>query len=237
MFALIGKWNNRVQEISDVSYSLSETEKFYEIETDFTFPDPLIVDTVLYSGGNFTVLSDFPLILIDETWKTSYSDYKTARVALYLSMISKGGWENLSPEEKIIASKWFIVGRSERNQVHSTEDQIINGLTYNSNSIRARKQRLTQCMMEVYNRLDDNQIKSVMSTMDFSRTTYAYTEVGMEGVLSGDTVEGLFDYINSTSGTSWSSSGLRTQSYTPVGYDNCSQLSDRLLDILINGNY
>lgn len=235
-FAIIGKWNNQVQEVRQTSLNLTGIENVYEVETSTVFNDPLVPNTYEYLNSQFRYLPDFPLIQIDRNWRSLYADYKLARVALYIAMMTKGGFDALDTEEKQIASKWFIVGRSERNQVHTVEQQVDNGLIYNAESINARRSRMTKCMIEVYNRLTDEEVKAVMAAMDFSRTTYAYVEAGQEGTLEGNE-EGLFDYIEARTGTTWQTTGLRAQLYIPVGYANCGLLADRLMDILVNGNY
>lgn len=236
MFALIGKWNNRVQSVNEVSANLSGIENVYEIQTDFIFEFPIIPDAYEYKNSTFEKLTDYPLLLIDRNWSSLYPDYKAARTQLYIAMMTKGGFSNLLLEEKVIASKWFIVGRVERNSVHTVQEQIKNGLIYHENSVEARKHRFNACITEVYNRLDDDQIKAVMIAMDFSKTVYAYIDLGLEGTLEGNP-EGLFDYINARANTQFEMTGLKVQNYTPVGYANCSELANRIMDILANGNY
>jgi hypothetical protein len=236
-YAVIGKWNNKVQRVDLVSNNFTGIEDLYEIETDFAFPDPLVPDVYLYENSSFSNTTLSTMGNIDVNWKTLFSDYKVARVSMYIAMMMQGGFANLSLSDKIIASRWFIVGRLERNEVHTTEQQIANGLIYNDNSIEARNKRMTQCMIEVYNRVDDEAVKEIMATMDFSRTTYNYIKIGVEGKAAGDIADGIYDYILSTPGSSWETTGLSSQSYTPVGYANCGELANRLMDILMNGNY
>lgn len=236
MFAIIGKWNNRVQSISATSAELTELENVYEVETAFEFVEPVVPDTYVYTEGTFILLSDYPLLNIDENWQNMYSDYKAARVAVYIAMMMKGGFNNLSEAEKIIASKWFVVGRTERNSVHTVDQQIENGLNYHQNSTRSRNARFDKCITEVYNRLDDDQIKEVMIAMDYNKTVDAYIKLGIEGTQEGNP-EGLYDYILARAGTQWESTGLSVQAYTPVGMADCQELANRLMDILVNGNY
>lgn len=236
MFAIIGKWNNRVQSISESSLDILGTANVYQVETSYTFPDPLVADIFEYVNNDFVDRTPTTLQNIDSNWRSNFPDYKAARVAMYIAMLTVGGFENLSLADKEIASRWFIVGRLERNSVHTTEQQIVNGLIYHESSVEARKHRFNACITEVYNRLDDDQIKEVMIAMDFSKTVYAYIDLGQEGTLEGNP-EGLFDYIEARSGTSWVTTGLKAQNYVPVGYENCIELSVRLMQILRDGLY
>ena len=235
-FAIINKIDHLVQEIRQTSAELNGYESVYEVETEFDFGQDFIPNAFEHRDSTFKKLADYPLVQIDRTWRLTFSDYKSARIGIFVAMITKGGFDNLPLEEKQIASKWFVVGRTERNSVHTVEEQVENGLIYNTESINARSKRLSKCMIEAYNRLTDEQIQSIMATMNFSKTAYAYVEAGQEGTLEGNP-EGLFDYIQARTGTQWETTGLRVQNYTPIGYNNCQELSDRLMDILVNGNY
>jgi len=236
-FALIGKWNNLVQEVKETSSNLNGIENVYEVETDYTFEEsPVTVNKYQYKDGTFSKLSDFPLVLIDQDWNKNYSDFKSARVALYVAMMTKGGFNSLSLEEKKIASKWFIVERTERGSVHSLQEQVINGKWFDSNSKEARRQRFSVAMSEIYNRLTKEEVFQVLSTMG-NDIVEKYITYGTEGTVEGDLIEGLFDYIEARNGTSWSATGLAAQSFTPTGMSNCSELATKLMDVLKNGNY
>lgn len=235
-YAIINKANHLVQEVREASANLSEMDTLYEVATDFAFQPNLTPDIYEYRDETFKLLSAYTLVSISRTWRTAYADYKLARVALFTAMMMKGGFEALEPEEKRIASAWFIVGRAERDSVHTTEEQIANGRSYNANSIAARKFRLVKCMMEVYNRLSQHEVNEVVTAMNFARTAYNYTELGQEGTIEGND-EGLFDYIQARVGTTWETTGLKVQSYIPTGMSDCAALADKLIDILKNGNY
>lgn len=236
-FALIGKWNNLVQEVNETSSNLTGIEKLYEIETNYSFEEnPVIPDKYLYKNGIFSKLSDFPLVNIDNNWNQDYSDYKSARVALYVAMMTKGGFNNLSDEEKRIASKWFIVERTERSSVHTLQEQVTNGKWFDSNSKEARRQRFSVAMSEIYNRLTKEEVFQVLSAMG-NDIVEKYITYGTEGTVEGDLIEGLFDYIEARNGTAWSATGLAVQTFIPSGMANCSELATKLMDILKNGNY
>lgn len=237
-YALVNKWNHYVRSVENESQNLNGSENFYEVATEFNFQEPVGPDIYKYEDGEFTLLSSRVMENIDARWQTAnlYADYKLARVALFMTMMQKGGFNALTLAEKQIASKWFIVEKLERTSVHTLEEQVMFGIEYNANSIKARKQRLTKCMVEVYNRLAKSEVVEVIATSKFNETAYKYTELGQEGTLEGDS-EGLNDYIDARVGTQWELTGLRSRNYVPEGMSNCGQLADRLLDIIKNGNY
>lgn len=237
-YALINKWNHHVRDVVDVPETLTGGENYYQVETEFQFGEPVGPDKYIYEDGQFYDLTQRVMENIDQNWQTKelYRDYKVARVALFMIMMQKGGFANLSLAEKRVASKWFIVEKTERSSVHTHEEQVLNGVEYNAQSIKARKQRLTACMVEVYNRLTKDQINEVVATSNFNKIAYNYVELGQEGTQEGNP-EGLFDYIGARAGTSWETTGLRVQPYIPVGMADCTELANKLLDILVNGNY
>lgn len=236
IYAIIGKWNNKVQELNEDSSNLTGSEDIYEVETNFAFPEPFVADKILYRDGSFILEEDRQLEIIDETWKDLYTDYKAARVAIYYLVVSKGGFDNLTSIEKEIAARWFVVGSDKQAQVFSLPEIIALGKIYNNSSGIARKARLEAMMIELWNRLSQNQVNDIISAMNFSKVSVNYIELGQEGTLEGNP-EGLFDYVEARSGTSWENTGLRVQNYTPLGMSNCAELADRVMDILVNGNY
>ena len=64
---------------------------------------------------------------------------------------------------------------------------------------------------------------------------YSYINFGVEGTTEGDN-EGIFDYIQSVSGSSYENTGFATKGYIPEGM-TLQQLEDKLLNILKNGIY
>lgn len=201
------------------------------------------IPRLLYKGDrdnlSFTV-KNYALVNIDGNWKTSFVDYKQARLQMYVELVARitevGSFSNLSLAERQIASRWFIVGDNERDSVHSFDEQVVNGSIYNAESIKAREARMTACMMQVYNRLTHDQVNEVCMAMNFDKTTYNYIKRGCEGTLEGND-EGLFDYIMARVGTTWELTGLRIQAYIPKGMADCAELAAKLIDILRNGNY
>jgi hypothetical protein len=201
-----------------------------------TISDPQYDDYYQWDGSSFISVPKSTIITIANNWRDNFNDYKTARVQIYVAMMTKGGFNNLSQEEKKIVSSWFLVGDNERDTVHTQAEQIANGEIFNKLSTEARIKRLTKVKMEVYNRLSHDQINSILEIMLANKVMFTYINLGTEGTLEGDN-EGLFDYILSRTGTIWENTGLSKQSYSPKGMSDCQELANRLIDILKNGNY
>lgn len=77
----------------------------------------------------------------------------------------------------------------------------------------------------------------ILKTIDPDNLLYKYLDLGLGGFIDGDNATGLLDYINSTTGTTWQGSGLRSEPYTPEGLADMSAFADKMLDILQKGIY
>lgn len=81
---------------------------------------------------------------------------------------------------------------------------------------------------------------NISDARDFIETTKSlydlYADQGIKGVNDGSVGEGLFDFIESTVGTSFEFLGLEQQGYTLKG-GTWSTFKAELMDILRNGNY
>jgi len=64
-----------------------------------------------------------------------------------------------------------------------------------------------------------------------------YIDYGIEGILQEDT-DGIFDYVQSITGSIYSGSGLLEKNFTMLNAgDSMATLSIDLMEILQNGNY
>ena len=171
-------------------------------------------------------------------------DYKYIRKEI-LILAAVIGWSNLSDEEKDKAAEIFAVGLTERNERFTTDEQIINGVNHHKNSMESRSARLTFAQIEIFNRLarqDADIITDEISNFNSFDLAHLYVERGREGTIEGDP-EGLFDYIEGSNrtGTSWTdplvNRGFRDKTFPVLGYSNCSDFADRLLEILKDGTY
>lgn len=67
---------------------------------------------------------------------------------------------------------------------------------------------------------------------------YMYTTQGIKGTKDGHAGEGLYDFIESTPGTSYETAGLEQQGYTmQTGDPDTTNFVAELMDVLRGGNY
>lgn len=158
-------------------------------------------------------------------------DYKYIRSRI-AGLVVSIGWSSLSTTEKEIASEYFAVGQTERNEVHTIEEQVTNGTAYHKESVACRQMRLDRAVSEVYNCLTDTDAETVISDVT-GGLSEAYVHFGREGTLEGDP-EGLFDYIEARSGTSYVLTGLAAKGFTPT-QGTLQDLVDDIMAILQNG--
>lgn len=163
-------------------------------------------------------------------------DYKFVRNEIIV-LAATIGWSSLTTEEKTRAACIFAVGKTERDEIYTLDQQIALGLQHHIKSIEARTLRLAKTQMQLYNRLAKADWEEVAS--DASSLLPQYVNQGIEGTVEGD-LEGLFDYVDgdARTGTTWDTTGgFRNKSYSVEGYADCDAFADDILDILKNGNY
>ena len=166
-------------------------------------------------------------------------DYKFIRYEIMV-IAAVTGWANLTTEEKTLAAKYFAVGKTERDEIYTLDQQIDIGMLHHINSVESRNIRLAKVQMHLFNRLGKADI-AIMSA-DVEGLTDHYLTEGVEGTLEGDG-EGIFDYVDGTarSNHKWdglgADIGLRDKTFVVEGFANCSLFADMLMDILKNGNY
>lgn len=161
-------------------------------------------------------------------------DYKFKRTKIAQIVASKG-WDNLSYQEKEIASRWFVVEAAKRSQIHTMDEQVGLGVTFHKCSVEARVARYEAASSEVYNRLSRPEQISLVGDVEKYGLPHLYTEYGIEGTLEGD-VEGLFDYLEGREDTKWAGSGLLQKDFTPSGV-TMEHLVDKVMSVLVSGLY
>lgn len=166
-------------------------------------------------------------------------DYKFIRNEIIILAYTTG-WVNLSTAEKELVASIFAVGKTERDEIYTIEEQIQLGMEHHHNSTRARNSRLELVRLNIFNRIGKTDQDDISE--ESQDLLIHYIEEGREGTVEGD-VEGLFDYIDgdSRTGTTWdgtgAGTGLRNKTYTIEGYTNCSDFADYILEVLKNGIY
>lgn len=83
---------------------------------------------------------------------------------------------------------------------------------------------------------------SISDAADFTRTIttpyHLYTTQGIRGINDGEAGEGLFDFIESTVGSSYETTGLNQQGYIMANGDSdATNFIIELMDVLRKGNY
>lgn len=182
-------------------------------------------------NNNLHSVREGSLVLVDCEFCGS-KDYKRQRAELYQYVVSSG-FNNLSLSEKKLASEHFVVSKAYRDTVHTMAEQLQYGTVFHKRSVDARTRRAQRVTSEIYNRFVKADADVILNyTKDLALT---YVNYGREGTISGDP-EALYDYFLATSGTSYESTGLLVQSFTP--YDSSvSGVVDTIMGILISGTY
>lgn len=160
-------------------------------------------------------------------------DYKNFRASL-AARVAQEGFANLSLVDKQLAARNFVVSKADRDSIFSLEEQVEHGAVFHADSILCREERYRRAASEVYNRLTGAESSLIVGTIITKGLDTLYKQYGIEGTPSGD-VEGLYDFIAGTAGTTYSSGGLIPglphRSFTPAGM-TIQELSDRIMAIL-----
>jgi len=160
----------------------------------------------------------------------SQFDYKFIRneiKKLYTSI----GWATLTTNEKVICSKWIIASPAERTQILTIEQQIGLGQLFARDSSYSRLTRSNRAISEVYNRLSYTDAKVIVDDVTVVKPLFQnYINFGQEGTLENDN-EGLFDYIEARTGTTYSVTGFRLKNYTVIGYASMELFSVDIMKI------
>lgn len=164
-------------------------------------------------------------------------------------------WNNLSNEEKYVATHWFLVAKHEfQNEiVNNRRYWSIEALKYREWSMEVRRARLglmeglvftaIQSLTDAKQILKDlEQIPAGSEAFEFDAEGKLVNKVHIkslskayvEGIqaLSQDGIIGLRDFINSEVGTPFEGNGFRSYSYTCRGGYTIDSLADELVDII-----
>lgn len=146
-------------------------------------------------------------------------------------------WNTYDAAKQEIAARWFVVPEAQREDVYTIEQQIGLGQIFNKCSVEARTLRVSKATSEIYNRLSGSEAQVIINDVTGSDNLFVtYVNFGREGSEEGDG-EGLFDYMEGRTGTTWESTGFDSYSYTPIGYTDMATLSIDLMKILKDGEY
>lgn len=195
-------------------------EVFNWSSSDLGGNQPWVINENLQNG-----YADITSIVNWETIGFNLMDYNYVRNQMGLS-VNQIGFNNLPLSEKIIASRYFLVGKSDRDTVVSEEEQIgyWNVLIENSQNCRfnrweAAKKYISYTLPPV----DSSNLAK--STSELCNDYINYNII----TLSKDGISGLFDYLKGEG------------NYVNLGYPSkpywTQENQDKIIDILENGNY
>jgi hypothetical protein len=137
------------------------------------------------------------------------------------------GFNNLSEEEKEIASSIFAVGKTERDSIHTEEQQMGNWQDFIEKSQESRELRWKAAKAYI------SYVLSPIDGLDIAKSTNTlsddYIIYGIED-FNSDGLPGLFDWLDGTSSYS-GGTGFSGKSYWVQEYE------DNILKILRDGIY
>lgn len=134
--------------------------------------------------------------------------------------------ENLNFNDGVIASKYFLVSKTTRDEFFSEVEQLFYWNILVEKSQQSRKLRWEKAKSFIsYNLSAQDSSDLAISTSDLCNNYINYNII----TKSKDGISGLFDYLRGIE--DYSSNGFPSKSYWTQQYQ------DKLLDILENGNY
>jgi uncharacterized protein YoaH (UPF0181 family) len=180
-------------------------------------------------------------------------DFLKARALAKIEMVNKGGWNNLTDEEKDYIILFYLKDPSIDEATNNTNKVTYlmgKGMSYNE-----AIDYLTTAYSKFHSKERDSTYKRATSVdttnllakylttedmasfLDITKMMIdKYKDEGITGTEYSVVGEGLTDFINSTPGTSFENLGLASQGYV-LKTGTIDDLKNGLIDILINGNY
>lgn len=155
-------------------------------------------------------------------------DYRAQRADLLQYVMDNYG--TMDPAEWMIASEHFCAPKEVRDQFYTFEQQVQLGQDFHRRATQSRNSRWNMALVRLYNYLTLEDSFTV--GMDVEHLAFCYLTYGIEGTVKGD-VEGLYDYLASTSGTSYAASGLLNKNFEiQVSGVTIEQVSQEVINIL-----
>lgn len=192
------------------------------IENWFKYGDILCTDTLQLRARIVAILDSI-------SWSGTTDEEKDIIIRLHSKETSKA--ESIATTEKIVylMGKGYTQAQAQGVLIQSYADYHLKEII--SSEKRGNSEKLYQIIAK-YLTLNDagDLIKISHKLFDLYKTQ------GIRGVNDGNAGEGLFDFLESTVGTSYETTGLVQQGYTLNTGDYTSFISE-LMDVLRNGNY
>jgi hypothetical protein len=108
-------------------------------------------------------------------------------------------------------------------------------LTFHANSVIARDSRIKVAQSLIYRSMSLADAFSFVSGTD--ALADRYVRFGIEGEYSGETIEGLFDFLTSREGTSYENNGLAEKGVTLYNGVTMPDFISSLMQVLEDGYY
>ena len=225
-----------------LAYDINGTSAFhvdsYTAE-DLNGNSPFKISQTIESGYiNISTIGNWWWFYEHDNKRFLDKDYKFYRHEILLLANIFIGWDNLTQEEKELSASIFAVDKTKRDQIYNLAEQIQLGKDHHYRSLDSRKNRVLAVELELFNRLSKEEVQEVFYDIKSQGIYDTYIEMGNEGIQEGDSA-GLFDYTEGSlrTGTPWSvSGGFYDKGFTPIGM-TMTELTQKVMDILKNGNY
>lgn len=215
-----------------------------------------VVDTV-----NFDEVNDMVEIHLNHE-SFDGIDFKTVRGKMIELVYAEAGnnlenWDSLTDEKQNIAVEWFTVPKSIRETVFESDEVEFEfgNKFYHKKSVKARTKRWNAIVGDIFSSIVSKtdkieiiqdvlyatvpKINDVANTIVVNLFDY-YVEFGMEGTEQGDG-EAIYNYLDSTVGTSFELTGLRSKTFALNNYNGQPQtmatLCDRVMTKIRDGEY
>lgn len=160
-------------------------------------------------------------------------DFKRQRTNLINYVVQSGG--GMPVDELMGAAEHFCLPTEVRDMFFTLEQQIEFGKAFHKRSTQSRERRYSEVSMQLFNRLTYMQALEVAADLQPGNHVWNYINLGLEGTAVGDPL-GVFDYFTSNTSTVFSGAGFLEKPWTPLGY-TIPELSNKIMDILVSGNY
>lgn len=178
---------------------------------------------------NITSIENF-----EKYGKLAGIDFKLIR-KLIGQLVVDLGWETLSTTEKEIASRYFAVDFTKQLEVYDMDTLMDMGVDYHKESIDTRRNRIIVAEARIYTHMDIQDAFTLITTMEDLATRYV--KWGLEGKESGDSMDGLFDYLTSNASSVYNGAGLMESGLPTKTGITLQMLSDILMEVLRDGYY
>jgi hypothetical protein len=208
--------------ISSIELDLEKYDDITSIENWFKYGGSLTTDYLQLRERVRAILNSV-------TWNGTTPSEKSVIIELYLKETSKT--ENQANMEKVmyLMGLGFSLDDAQTEIIKSYANYHL--LEIDSCYKRANSERIFKIIAKYLNLADAaDLIKTTHKLFDLYKTQ------GVRGTKDGESGEGLFDFLESTVGTSFETTGLRQQGYALKSGDYNIFINE-LMDVLRHGNY